>query len=181
MKQQMAVQVSSEELSWITPPEIIERVRKVLGGYIDLDPASSAEANSIIKANRYYTESDDMFKQDLTCDTIYMNPPFGKVGNKSQAGIFTRHVLSCYTAGKVKYGGIILIMSRFGYDWFEDILDIATSATLKKRIKFINPKTMKQSAQAKTAQTLFCFGNSTIIENFIEEFKTDARIFNPSK
>lgn len=178
MKQQMSVQVSSEELSWITPPEIIEKVTKVLG-FIDLDPASSVIANKFVKASRIITEQDDIFKSDLSCETLYMNPPFGKIGNKSQAGVFTEYILEQYVVGKIKRGGIILLMSRFGYQWFEDIMDKTLSATLKTRVKFINPHTLKQAAQAKTSQTLFCFGDLSIQNAFISEFNDSARIYCP--
>lgn len=178
MLQSMEIQVSSNESCWITPPEIIADITYVLDG-IDLDPASSLSANDIVCANRIFTVADDMLKQDLTCRTLFMNPPFGKIKNQSKAGIFSLYVLNQYRLGKIKEGGVILTMSRHGYDWFEDLLDLTVSATLKKRLRFINPKTMKQGGQAKTAQTLLCFGNDKIINRFYERFDNKARIFTP--
>lgn len=66
---------SSKSCEWYTPPELIERVTFVLGGRIDLDPASSCAANEIVQANRYITEEQDGLNQDWDCDTLFLNPP----------------------------------------------------------------------------------------------------------
>lgn len=56
---------------------IIERVRDAYGGTIDLDPASHAVANSVIKAQRIFTIADDGLQQ--TWDgKVWLNPPFGQ-------------------------------------------------------------------------------------------------------
>ncbi len=49
---------SSKSDSWMTPVEIIERARQLLG-VIDLDPASSAKADTRVKARAYYTKEVD--------------------------------------------------------------------------------------------------------------------------
>lgn len=48
---------------WFTPPEIIEAARDALGGFIDLDPFSCAEANGTVRAIKYYDLEDDGFAQ----------------------------------------------------------------------------------------------------------------------
>jgi hypothetical protein len=45
---------SSESNEHYTPPEIVEAARKLLGG-IDLDPFSCALANTVVKAETYFT------------------------------------------------------------------------------------------------------------------------------
>jgi len=81
---------SANSTIWGTPPYIIEPARLVLGS-IDLDPASSARSNKIIKARDYFTKKQNGLTQrwqayDLTRPTsIWLNPPGGwhngEVGN----------------------------------------------------------------------------------------------------
>lgn len=177
MNQQMSVLVSAENESWLTPPTIIARIKNVLGT-IELDPASSLVANKIVGAERIFTIEDDSLTKDWVANTIFLNPPFGKVSNKSQAGIFAEYAIDQYKQSNFKEG-IILIHARFGYNWYNDLLDRLVSATLKERIRFVNPQTMKIGAQAKTAQTLFYLGAEP--NKFIEEFKADSYILYPTK
>jgi hypothetical protein len=44
---------------WYTPQHCIRAVKEVLGN-IELDPASSPEANQYVKAHRYFTIEEDM-------------------------------------------------------------------------------------------------------------------------
>lgn len=53
---------NSGENEWYTPDEWIDAARKVMGG-IDLDPASTVEANRVIKAKAFFALDDDGLKQ----------------------------------------------------------------------------------------------------------------------
>lgn len=66
--------VSSEHY---TPPEIVEAAREVLGGAIDLDPASCPPANGIVRAVRFFTKEDDGLAKPWS-GTVFLNPPGGK-------------------------------------------------------------------------------------------------------
>ena len=61
---------------WFSPPEYIELVREVMGA-IDLDPASSAEANQVVRATRFYTIEDDGLVQDWS-GRVWLNPPYSR-------------------------------------------------------------------------------------------------------
>ena len=66
---------SSATAEHYTPPEIVEAAREVMGG-IDLDPASCAEANTIVKAAAYY-DSDGLSRPWY--GRVFLNPPGGKL------------------------------------------------------------------------------------------------------
>ena len=65
----------SESREHYTPPSIIRRARSVMGG-IDLDPASSAEANEVVRARRYYTIEANGYEQRWS-GRVLLNPPGG--------------------------------------------------------------------------------------------------------
>ena len=62
------------DTEWFTPPEIVEAARRVLGE-IDLDPASTREANIVIKAKVFYTRHDDGLTKPWK-GRVWMNPPY---------------------------------------------------------------------------------------------------------
>lgn len=69
-------QHSASTGEWYTPPEEIELVREALGG-IDLDPCSSARANTIVKATAIYTAADHPLEVPWhnAHRTAFVNPP----------------------------------------------------------------------------------------------------------
>jgi len=74
MEQDGKNHTSSGNNDWYTPEEYIEAARVVLKG-IDLDPASSEDAQQIVKAKRYYTKEQNGLDHEWT-GTIWMNPPY---------------------------------------------------------------------------------------------------------
>jgi len=65
----------TETNEWYTPPDLIGKARRVLGGF-DLDPASCAEADATVQAARYLTEADDGLAHQWH-GRIWLNPPYG--------------------------------------------------------------------------------------------------------
>lgn len=109
---------SSAKENWGTPAWIAEASRTALGG-IDLDPASSAEANKIIRARHYFIKRDDGLSRewrieyddlDLTLG-VFLNPPGGKTDNgKSKVKLWWLKMLD--QIGKPYFGhGLFLSFS----------------------------------------------------------------------
>ena len=68
---------NSGDEEWLTPPKFIEAARTVLGK-IDLDPCSTAFANSRVNATKYYSAEDDGLSHEWT-GTVWLNPPYNNV------------------------------------------------------------------------------------------------------
>lgn len=64
-----------------TPSHVAALVREALGGYIELDPASTPKANKLVKADTIFTKEQDGLQQDWRpFKTVYLNPPGGRNG-----------------------------------------------------------------------------------------------------
>ncbi|MDE2100902.1 MAG: GIY-YIG nuclease family protein [Patescibacteria group bacterium] len=59
-----------------TPDLIMESARRALGGIINLDPASHAVANQVVRAERIFTKGDNGLNHRWS-GTVWLNPPFG--------------------------------------------------------------------------------------------------------
>jgi ParB family chromosome partitioning protein len=102
----MLAQHSSRSNEHYTPPEICDLAREVLGGSIDLDPASCAQANTLVRAARYYTAEDNGLALPWT-GTVFLNPPGNEIeipgqGRVSQAALWWVHLVTRYQRGDVK-------------------------------------------------------------------------------
>lgn len=104
---------------WYTPSKYIEAAREVMGGSIDLDPASCALANETVKAARYFTKDDDGLSQ-AWYGNVWLNPPYCKVGNKSQIALFVEKLITEYKAGNVSEA-ILLATVRTDAAWFRSL------------------------------------------------------------
>jgi hypothetical protein len=68
---------TSGAVEYYTPIKIIEAATDCMG-FIDLDPASSLEANKIVGARRIFTKEDNGLSYQWTAQTLWLNHPFGK-------------------------------------------------------------------------------------------------------
>jgi hypothetical protein len=122
----------SVTVEWYTPARYIESAREVLGG-IDLDPASSPEANKAIRAAAIYTVLDDGLQSDWH-GRVWLNPPYGK-----GTGLFTTKLVEECAAGRVS--AAVLLINAYGFDsgWFQPLWDRLLCFT-DHRIVFTSPQ-----------------------------------------
>ncbi len=72
----MVAKHSSASKEHYTPGAIVEAARKLMGG-IELDPASSALANRVVQAERFFAAGSDLAVH-WKAKSVFLNPPGGK-------------------------------------------------------------------------------------------------------
>jgi len=152
---------NSGNMEWYTPPEIIERARLVMG-VIDCDPASTAQANEIIRADCFYTiEDDGLTKPWNGC--VWLNPPYGQ----PEIAQFAEAVVAKNAAREFDQA-CVLVNNATETNWFQSMLrDCTAVCFLKGRVKFIDCDGNATGAPLQ-GQALLYFGDdaSVLQEHF---------------
>lgn len=125
---------------WYTKPKYIEAAREVMGG-IDLDPASCAAANEIVKATHYYTKQQNGLEQPWY-GRVWLNPPYGRSSrmqgqHRSTMGLFIERLLKSYAARDITQA-IVLTTSEVNAKWFYPFLQFLICIP-DHRVNFIVP------------------------------------------
>ncbi len=173
MSQEMQVLTSYESEEWYTPSWIIGLARELMGS-IDLDPASAELPQQWIQAGTYYTENG---LEKPWFGNVWLNPPYGKTGNKSNMEVWTQHAIYQYETNAI-YSALILINSTHGYKWYEQVWTSFPCVLLRDRISFIN-SAGKTVGKAKRGQTLIYLG--TQLDNFRAIFAPYGRVLFPER
>jgi hypothetical protein len=80
-------------IDFVSPPEIVGVTSAFFGGRVDLDPASSEFANTLINADRYFTADNNGLRQTWKAKNIYLYPPRDSLTYDEQppdTGVFRR-------------------------------------------------------------------------------------------
>jgi ParB family chromosome partitioning protein len=158
---------NSGDNEWYTPAEYIEAARTTLGD-IDLDPASSDEANTIVRAEKFYTAKDDGLSKPWR-GRVWLNPPYA-----SELIVpFVDKLVQSYTSGHVP-SAITLTNNATETEWFTSISKHAAALCLPRgRVRFWQPG--KDSAAPLQGQAVLYLGKQP--EVFAEHFGTFGRIW----
>lgn len=127
------VAYNSGENEWYTPPDYIEAARAVMGG-IDLDPASSHEANSCVRAATYYTRHDNGLERPWF-GRVWMNPPY----SSDRIGKFCARLCDAYRDGQIEQA-LVLVNNGTETAWFQDVAALASAICFPaRRVRFWEP------------------------------------------
>lgn len=130
----------SESNEYYTPAEILADAHALLGG-IELDPASCAEANEVVGARYYYTAEQDGLGRAWDIGgrptTVWLNPPYGFRGGRSNQDLWSARLVAAYTAGVVS-SALLLVNASTGSGWFSPLWEFPI-CFVGYRIHFILP------------------------------------------
>ena len=115
---------------WYTPEAYIQAAREVLRR-IDLDPASSEEANTVVGATAYFSAEDDGLSLEWR-GNVWMNPPYAS----GLIGKFADKLVEHFASGDVT-AAIVLVNNATDTAWFHTLASVASCICFTRgRVRF---------------------------------------------
>lgn len=140
------VSQNSGDHEWYTPAEYIRAAFDTMGS-IDLDPASTLEANGVVKASAFFTAEQDGLAQEWS-GNIWLNPPYA-------SDLVTRFAEKLISSERVTQA-VVLVNNATETRWFQLLLSKAAALCLPAgRIKFWHPRKVATPLQG---QAILYFG-----------------------
>ena len=167
----MNIQHSMRNDSWQTPDHVLELVQKLFEGRIDLDPASDEQANQRVKAQRIITREHNALEcswGEGNLGNIYLNPPGGKLKNKSLVRLFWRKLMTQRFDQAVFMAFSCEALQTTQGD-VPCMLDFPICIP-RKRICFISPDGLTKIAPSHSNAIVYIPGEINHTEEFLELF-----------
>jgi len=161
--------MSTQTSEWYTRPKYIEAARTVMDS-IDLDPASSAAANEIVKATRYYSKEEDGLLQPWF-GNVWLNPPYGRSAkqqgkHQSTIGLFIKKLIESYDAGDITQA-IALVTTEINAKWYYPLFRFPVCVP-DHRVNFLVPIQQKNKYSQMFGTSFVYLGSN--VEKFIDVF-----------
>lgn len=162
-----AAMFSSDSVEWYTPPKIIEAVRELFGGTIDLDPCSNAKgAAANVPARVHYTQEDNGLFQPWF-GNVYMNPPYGA----REIVPWIERVRMEYESRRVT-AAVVLVKAATSARWFRTLSPKYIRCEVAGRLKFSG-----HPDSAPFSSVLFYLGDD--VQRFADVFGRHGVIVGP--
>lgn len=168
MNNSQLINQTSGLYEYYTPLAIIEAARKVLGT-IELDPASSANANKTVRAIEFFDEAKDGLQQTWF-GNVWMNHPFSRENNPK----WINKLLGSYKAGTVE-SACCITYACTSEKWFQPLMGYP-QCYLSPRTNYLLPDgTVKRGVTKGSVVTYF--GDS--MQQFCNAFEDLGNIMLP--
>ena len=119
-----------ESDEWYTPQEYIDAAKAVMGA-IDLDPASSEMAQTVVRAGVYLTRFDDGLAQVRWLhQRVWLNPPY------SNPAPWIEKLVREHQAGPFCTAAIVLVNNATETSWFQLLLERFPVCLPARRLAF---------------------------------------------
>jgi hypothetical protein len=141
---------------WYTPKRYIDAARKVLRS-IDLDPATSKLAQTVVKAKTFYTAEDGGLSKQWH-GRVWLYPPY----IRHLAGRFVNKLLDEIAAGNVRQAILMLHSRSTGTNWFQRAATAAGCFCIpRKRIICWSPpsRSNRPLSAPPSGSTFFYYGS----------------------
>lgn len=159
------------EFERYTPEQYIEAARKVLRR-IDLDPATTHQAQKTVQAEQFFTAKDDGLAQEWH-GNVWLNPPY----HRELAPKFISKLVDEFTAGRVK-AAILLTNNSTDTDWFITAISACAGICFTHgRINFHVPS--GPDVLPTQGQAFFYFGDN--VQRFEDVFCVIGPCMRPSR
>jgi hypothetical protein len=129
---------SNETAEWYSPAEPVALAHELMGG-IDLDPASSAEANELVRAAQIYTAEDDGLSKPWP-GRVWLNWPGGRNENhESNAELWSAKLVSEFTGGVTREATCLVFNVQTAAVWWQRLWDYPI-CFVRGRMSFRRPR-----------------------------------------
>lgn len=144
---------------WYTPAYYIAAVRQVLG-WIDVDPASCAEANQVVQADLFYAADNDGLEHEWK-GRVFLNPPY----SQPLIARFSEKLIAEYRVGNTTEA-CVLVNNATETEWFQTLASEAAAICFPKgRVQFWHPE---RKAVPLQGQAVLYLGRQ--VDKFVDAF-----------
>lgn len=150
----------SGDYEYYTPPEIIEAARKVMGS-IDIDPASSEEANKIVCASMYWGIGDDGLIKPWV-GNVFLNHPFSRKNNP----LWIKKAVKEYMESRA-HQLICITFAATSEAWFQPLTEFR-QCYLVPRTNYYKPDGTKKRGVTKGSVVTYMGNHEAIFEGVFE-------------
>jgi len=174
---------SSKNDRWFSPEHIVEAGRRTLGRF-DVDPASEALANTVVRAMRIITAEEDGLVSPWRLPgqapvTVWLNPPGGLTAErKSLAGAFWIRLMRERSADNLESA----VFVAFNLELLQSTQNSAAEAGVlpvgsflccvpKQRVRYWAPEGRKMSSPTHGSVIVYVPGTENRMHAFIENYR----------